>query len=652
MGQIFQWLINALKGQRITLKNHPLTCRYLKSIDHPPQHTGWGYKTSGLKAKSSGKDFLLFEDAFVRSIKPGYTGGVYGISVDRKGMIFDALGGCDLIDLIAQKTTTSPATAPLMERFRAEGISKYNWFCPQDISQFEPGVLLVDQSKGDASMEYGAIKPEDFTTMFEDALRDHPTGPIYIRTHPDQKHRAKKSCFSEAVLQHPRVILLPSEIPPKQCFELCHTVYVGTSLMGMEALIHGNTVITYGWGFYAGWGLTTDRTRHEVLQRPRQATLLELFEAAYVDYCHYYDPDLGTPTTLDAIITHISYHKAHWPTFEGSCDIVARDPWKKSVFSLYIQGPKNQSSFVSEVSTSSHKTYVWGLHQGTEGQIIRVEDGFLRSKGLGASFNPPLSLAFDDVGIYFDATAPSRLENLLNTIQITEDQKRESVQLMEFVRRHKLTKYNFPKASVTLPSEAHGKRTILVPGQVESDASIRLGSPRLKSNLELLTAVRENNADAFICFKPHPDLMASLRKGDPLGAPLQEVCDHIILEGDITSWVEVVDEVHTMTSTVGFEALIHQKKVTTYGMPFYAGWGLTTDHSTCDRRHRTLTIEELAYGALCEYPIYLNPNTGEFIPPLKAASLLAHPDYQTKRPNGLWRFALLCKKYYNTFNGR
>ena len=37
----------------------------------------------------------------------------------------------------------------------------------------------------------------------------------------------------------------------------------------------------------------------------------------------------------------------------------------------------------------------------------------------------------------------------------------------------------------------------------------------------------------------------------------------------------IVDEVHTLTSLTGFEALLRGIEVHAYGGPFYAGWGLT-----------------------------------------------------------------------------
>ena len=45
---------------------------------------------------------------------------------------------------------------------------------------------------------------------------------------------------------------------------------------------------------------------------------------------------------------------------------------------------------------------------------IALEDGFLRSLDLGCKGAQPLSLVVDHTGIYYDATEPSDLENLLN----------------------------------------------------------------------------------------------------------------------------------------------------------------------------------------------------------------------------------------------
>jgi capsular polysaccharide export protein len=632
------------------ISSHPLVRIHHENLN-PSVKYGWGYRPSGLRAKSSRGQYLLYEDAPVRSLKPGYGGGVYGITVDKKGAMFDASGQSDLTEVLQGEIEVVNVTSDIMDKYRALGISKYNWFVCADVSAYEKGVLLVDQSLGDASMKYGGIDVSDFSRLFDGALTENPESIIYIKTHPDRQHRRKKSCFSEKQLSHPGVQLLPADLSPADCFKFCSKVYVGTSLMGMEALIHGCEVVTYGWNFYAGWGLTTDRGRAPLPPRKCQHSVIELFQACYIDYSHYYDPDTLEPCGLPRIMDHIALQKRHWEMYRGSWSLAKLNPWQRHVLPRFIQGPQTKLS----TNDSADYELVWGASKDPEklkfsgSNIIHVEDGFIRSKGLGANFHLPLSLVFDDIGIYYDARSPSRLEQNLNSAQYSPEQLSEARELSQFLCENKITKYNLGISDVSLPAEATGKKVILIPGQVDSDASIKYGSPRLKNNKELLEEVRRQHPNAYICYKPHPDLLSGARSDKPLWPGIENQVDHLVEQGDIISWIEAVDEVHTLTSTVGFEALMRNKPVFTYGLPFYAGWGFTEDWLDCERRTATRSLEELVYAVLIEYPTYLNPKTGEYTTALNAAKLLADPDFShDARPLHIKLLAPL-KSIYNRF---
>ena len=75
-----------------------------------------------------------------------------------------------------------------------------------------------------------------------------------------------------------------------------------------------------------------------------------------------------------------------------------------------------------------------------------------------------------------------------------------------------------------------------------------------------------------------------------------------------------IDELHTLTSLAGFEALLRRRRVVVYGRPFYAGWGLTVDMTGAGRGRR-LALEQLVAGALILYPRYLDPVTRLPCPP-------------------------------------
>ena len=118
---------------------------------------------------------------------------------------------------------------------------------------------------------------------------------------------------------------------------------------------------------------------------------------------------------------------------------------------------------------------------------------------------------------------------------------------------------------------------VLVPGQVESDASIAYGAPGVRSNLGLLEAVRARRPGDHLVYKPHPDVLAAKRPGDAGIDAARRWCDEIVTDIPMHRLLERVDEVQVLTSLAGFEALLRGKPVVCHGHPFYAGWGLTDD---------------------------------------------------------------------------
>jgi len=242
-----------------------------------------------------------------------------------------------------------------------------------------------------------------------------------------------------------------------------------------------------------------------------------------------------------------------------------------------------------------------------------MEDGFIRSVGLGSDLIRPLSLAVDQHGIYFDPRHPSDLESLLNTLSVSADERERAKALISLILSARVTKYNTEFHRHLALEVGPERLTILVPGQVESDASIRMGCERVETNEGLLREVRAAHPTAFVVYKPHPDTLARNRNGHIDAATLRQLCDHVETEVDVIGCIDAVREVHTMTSLAGFDALLRGRKVVTYGRPFYAGWGLTEDRLDFQRRIRPLTLEELVAGTLLRYPRYWQPELGAFV---------------------------------------
>ncbi|MDR0781918.1 MAG: hypothetical protein LBF16_14755 [Pseudomonadales bacterium] len=258
--------------------------------------------------------------------------------------------------------------------------------------------------------------------------------------------------------------------------------------------------------------------------------------------------------------------------------------------------------------------------------LWRVEDGFVRSVGLGVELVPPSSIIIDSIGIHFDPSRPSELEALLNEAELSPRLLERARALRETIITAGISKYAAGRAALA-PRQSQALRTkgrlVLVPGQVEDDLSVRLGGSSI-SNLELLRRVRALEPNAEIWFRPHPDVDAGLRKGAVADNEALTHANRIVRGDSMAALLDTVDAVHVLTSLTGFEALLREREVICHGTPFYAGWGLTRDLGEVpQRRKRVLTLDELVAAALILYPRYLDPVTGLPCPPEVLVSRMA-----------------------------
>ncbi|MEN7538117.1 beta-3-deoxy-D-manno-oct-2-ulosonic acid transferase [Aurantiacibacter flavus] len=250
--------------------------------------------------------------------------------------------------------------------------------------------------------------------------------------------------------------------------------------------------------------------------------------------------------------------------------------------------------------------------------LVRVEDGFVRSAGLGSNLVPPASVVVDRQGIHFDPSTPSDLETILATTDFSLALLERASKLRENIVAAGISKYSRSNGVRTKPSESpkRARRVVLVPGQVEDDMSVLAGGGGMTSNLELLKRTRALEPEAEIWWRPHPDVDAGHRNGIVSDKDALHYADRIVREGSMADLLDEVDALHVLTSLSGFEALLRGREVTCHGTPFFAGWGLTRDLGAVPtRRGRQLTLDELVAGVLLLYPRYLDPVTGLPCPP-------------------------------------
>jgi capsular polysaccharide export protein len=565
-------------------------------------------------AQRSGAPLWRIEDAFLRSLRPGRSGDApLGLLIDDLGLHHDATRPSRLETILAGDPFDDGAilaeAREAMARIRHLDLSKYNLHDPA-LPLPAPGyVLVVDQLRGDASVR----DPAAFARMLAEARADHPKARILIKTHPETMLGHRRGHFTPK-----DGICLSEPLSPRGLLEGAIAVYTVSSQLGFEAILAGHRPKVYGQPFYAGWGLTEDMDPPP--RRGRRLTPTQLFAGAMILAPNWSSPSFERPLRLGEVIDQLEAEVRVWREDRAGYVAGGMRLWKRRHLQDFFG--QHRALRFGGAARAGRKALVWGR---AEGGAAGVEDGFLRSRGLGAELTPPLSLILDRRGIYYDPTRPSDLEALI-TAPLPPGGAARAEAFLEAILRRGVTKYNLGGESPALP-EGH---RILVPGQVEDDASLRFGAGEVRDNRALLEAVRAAYPEAIVVYKPHPDVEAGLRPG---AIAAEGLADVVALGADPLALIAACDEVWTMTSTLGFEALLRGKRVTVLGAPFYAGWGLTRDLGPIPQRRLRaedghpqprVSLAGLVHATLIAYPRYIDPKTRRPCPPEVALERLSH----------------------------
>lgn len=612
-------------------------------------YVGWGLKRSGLRAQRLAarhdRPCWLLEDGFVRSVG-GSDSQSWSLVIDDEGIYYDARRPSRLERLIARpldKDQTDRARR-LVQSWRQGRISKYNYAPDVELSTLpERYVLVVDQTRGDQSISAGLADANTFQIMLDAALAQHPDCDVILKVHPEVAAGRKSGHYDIAALSaRPRVRIVSTECHPATLIAQAEAVYTVTSQVGFEALLWGKAVYTYGMPFYASWGHTHDHLAP--LARRTPVPLEQLVYAALIEYPRYLDPETHQPCSVETVIAWVTLQRQQRARFAPELLAYGFSRWKRNFVREFLAG--SNVTFTDSLpppSRESRPLVTWG-HKHTEAlqqhgyaqhDVLRIEDGFIRSVGLGAELIRPLSWVVDRTGIYYDAQQPSDLEHILATADFDEKLIARANTLRSTLVKLGITKYNLQHQNRwRRPSNL--KHVILVPGQVETDAAIKYATTQISRNIDLLKAVRQQNPEAWVIYKPHPDVLARLRDQGDGEDQAQQWCNEVVTDVPIDTLLAQVDEVHVLTSLAGFEALLRNVPVTTWGQPFYAGWGLTVDKhlapATAARRTRILTLDQLVAGALILYPTYVSRTTRQFCTVERALSELLNWR-QESRPN-------------------
>ncbi|MFV2001807.1 MAG: capsular polysaccharide biosynthesis protein, partial [Paracoccaceae bacterium] len=511
---------------------------------------------------------LRVEDAFLRSVLPGRAHPPIGLSLDKTGVHFDSSAPSDLETLLANHplddNTLLRRARAAIDRIQRAHLSKFNAFDPAASLPEAPYVLVIDQTLGDASIRHGGAGAATFHEMLVFAQTEHPGLPVVIKSHPETAAGRRAGHFGPQDASA-RVTLLSDPVSPRALMQGAVGVYTVSSLLGFEAIFAGHKPRVFGQPFYCGWGLSADE--NPPARRQRKLSRTQLFAAAIILYPTWYDPFRDRLCALEDAIGALEAEARAWREDLSGYVAFGMARWKHRFLQDFYGGGaavKFESAAdkaVDKARQSGRNLLVWAKRgaelTAPQVKLLRIEDGFLRSRGLGARLVPPLSLVRDDLGIYYDPGHESRLERMIAaSCGLSEYALERAERLVARICERGLSKYN--TAGAALPELPAGHR-ILVTGQVEDDASVLLGCGTLRSNLALLQRCRADNPDAVILYKPHPDVEAGLRQGDVKAKLALQHADMILQNADPIALIDVADEVWTLTSLLGFEALLRGK---------------------------------------------------------------------------------------------
>ncbi len=581
----------------------------------------WGMKRSGkyLRNHIKNKKLVFIEDGFIHSYGIKKKKIPLSICYDNNGIYYDCDSDSDLNKFVKQKLSKKNIyrAKNIIKLWKKYSVSKYNF--PSFIEPpLYPYILLIDQTFGDLSLDYGNANANSFKRMFEFATKNWPHHRIIIKTHPDVINYKKKGCFNLPNYIKENIIILGDIGQINRLIEFSSAVCVVTSQVGFEALIYGKEVHVFGNPFYSGLGLTIDHNINNI-KVDLNITIEQLVFSSLVKYQVCIDPRTNKECEIEEIMQYIHYSREVSKFFPKDLEAINLTPWKARQINRFVYPSTGRRvKFFKRFNNNMKNIIVWGKNARSENYIskvndfITVEDGFIRSVGLGGDLFPPLSLLFDKKGIHYDASRASDLEDQLQNSNLNYSELMRARSIVDSIINLKISKYNLKVSKErNLPKNIINKEIIGVLGQVESDNSITYGVPDntiKKTNFALVEQVRKDYPDSFIIYKPHPDTESGLRAKGIKEDSINLNADQIAYNSSLEDLFNKVDRIAVFTSLGGFEALIRGISVITYGLPFYAGWGLTEDyleqHVWAKRRTRKLTIEELAFISLIKYPFY------------------------------------------------
>ena len=315
--------------------------------------------------------------------------------------------------------------------------------------------------------------------------------------------------------------------------------------------------------------------------------------------------------------------------------------------------------------TKPKKIYIWGYEIGHWALLVskvfnikisRVEDGYLRSFDLGKEHNQANSLVIDNESLHFDKNGKSIIHELISEEIDEKITNQHAEYFIKFCKNNFITKYSainkkhldtIEQINILFPAA----NFVGVVGQKPNDKSMIYGNPKSYSNFSIFYKALKENKDSLILFKQHPDVVGNLLTDILIRLFCIFSKRTFFINDKFLSPIYFINKsnvIYTISSTIGFEALIHDKKTVVFGTPFYAGYGLTEDRVKIKRKKKLITKEQLIYNYIyryCKYSININKYL-EFLPTINKKNAFVSSFYQEQ--DSKINLLLLLNVFINT----
>lgn len=586
------------------------------------------------------------EDGFIRSIGLGITHTPpLSMTIDSRTPYFNATVASDLEVILS--TYNFQEDPDLLERARLvmkqlvdSGLSKYNQSdFVNDITSIygvktKRRILVIGQVEDDASILFGSERRYSNNDLVTIAYVENPDAHIIYKPHPDVLNKTRAMQSNPDDVRHICQVI-DVDLPLSQAFETIDHVYTITSQAGFEALMRGIKVTTLGCPFYSGWGLTDDRQVNN--RRTRQLTVEEVFAGAYILYTRYYDPIYKRPTEIEQALSRLASMRAMPKTVVQ--EEVSLEQIKIWVLGL---GDNSDQRHVHALLTDYDKAYIphgvsddgfkliWQPRLTSQKRyrskvfawvpsLSKYIESFLEANGFEihyldiAPFSRLLTngryvgIAMDKQGSYRDSSKACELENLLNSYEFeSEDVLNKAQLVLDKYLTQKKSNIDSSKAMLTLKSRSDNKRKkVVVIGESSQDLDVLLAKNRGFNVNDILGMAMLENPEAEICLYTTEIEYQHILAGEGYHA----YADISLIDSRSINWDEAIasaDQVYTIASILGFDALLKGITVKVLGSPFYAGWGLTVDSMPISRRLRQLTLLQFFAVVSIVYPVYID----------------------------------------------